>query len=62
MDLTGEDSPYILYNMTYKEEDFDRLLQLTDYNIRNSQDTILQALKTVLKRRAPEAKPSGMQT
>lgn len=61
MDLTGEASPYMMYNMTYKEEDFDRLLQLTDYNIRNSQDTILQALKTVLKRRAPEVKPSGLQ-
>ncbi|XP_036042450.1 cytosolic phospholipase A2 delta [Onychomys torridus] len=61
VDLTGEASPYMMYNMTYKEEDFDRLLQLTDYNMRNSQDTILQALKTVLKRRAPEAKPSGMQ-
>ncbi|CAH6788031.1 Pla2g4d [Phodopus roborovskii] len=62
VDLTGEASPYILYNMTYKQEDFDRLLQLTEYNIRNSQDTILRALKTVLKHRAPEAKPSGMQT
>ncbi|XP_028710297.1 cytosolic phospholipase A2 delta isoform X2 [Peromyscus leucopus] len=61
VDLTGEASPYMMYNMTYKEEDFDRLLQLTDYNIRNSQDTILQALKTVLKRRAPEVKPSGLQ-
>ncbi|KAL1786346.1 cytosolic phospholipase A2 zeta [Sigmodon hispidus] len=60
VDLTGEASPYLMYNMTYKEEDFDRLLQLTDYNMRNSQDTILQALRTVLKRKAPEVKPSGM--
>nr|XP_048315772.1 LOW QUALITY PROTEIN: cytosolic phospholipase A2 delta [Myodes glareolus] len=62
VDLTGEASPYFMYNMAYKEEDFDHLLQLTDYNMRNNQGTILQALKTVLKRRAPEAKPLEIQT
>ncbi|XP_054421090.1 cytosolic phospholipase A2 delta [Pteronotus mesoamericanus] len=53
VDLTGATSPYTLFNMTYKEEDFDCLLQLSDYNIQNSQDAILQALRTVLKRQAP---------
>uniref|UniRef100_A0A8C6W967 Phospholipase A2 n=2 Tax=Nannospalax galili TaxID=1026970 RepID=A0A8C6W967_NANGA len=62
VDLTGATSPYILYNMTYKEEDFDRLLKLSDYNVQNNQSTILQALRTLLKCRAIEAKPSGVQT
>uniref|UniRef100_A0A8C8Z2Z8 Phospholipase A2 n=1 Tax=Prolemur simus TaxID=1328070 RepID=A0A8C8Z2Z8_PROSS len=62
VDLTKATSPYALFNMTYKEEDFDRLLQLSDYNVRNSQDAILQALRTVLKHRAPEGRPPGTQT
>ncbi|XP_020762470.2 cytosolic phospholipase A2 delta [Odocoileus virginianus] len=62
IDLTGVSSPYSMFNMTYKEEDFDRLVQLCDYNVRSSQDTILQALRTVLKNRAPEARPPRVQT
>lgn len=62
IDLTGVTSPYSMFNMTYKEEDFDRLVQLSDYNVRSSQDTILQALRTILKRRAPEARPPRVQT
>uniref|UniRef100_A0A8D0ZDP3 Phospholipase A2 n=1 Tax=Sus scrofa TaxID=9823 RepID=A0A8D0ZDP3_PIG len=62
VDLTGVTSPYSIFNMTYKEEDFDRLLQLSDYNIRNSQDTILQALRMALKHRAPSDRPPEAQT
>ncbi|XP_047398344.1 cytosolic phospholipase A2 delta [Sciurus carolinensis] len=61
VDVTRDTSPYALYNMTYKEEDFDRLLRLSDYNVQNSQAAILQALKTALKRRVPETRPSGAQ-
>ncbi|XP_010623065.1 cytosolic phospholipase A2 delta [Fukomys damarensis] len=59
VDLNKTTTPYFLHNMTYSEEDFDRLLQLNDYNLRNSRDTVLQALRMALKRRAPEAGPSG---
>ncbi|XP_057578411.1 cytosolic phospholipase A2 delta isoform X2 [Hippopotamus amphibius kiboko] len=62
VDLSRVTSPYSMFNMTYKEEDFDRLLQLSDYNIRNSRGTILQALRTALKHRAPGARPPGPQT
>ncbi|XP_008516831.1 cytosolic phospholipase A2 delta [Equus przewalskii] len=62
VDLTGATSPYSLFNMTYKEEDFDRLLQLSDYNVRNSQGAILQALRTALKHRALGARLPGAQT
>ncbi|XP_039088801.1 cytosolic phospholipase A2 delta [Hyaena hyaena] len=61
VDLTGTTSPYSLFNMTYKEEDFDRLLQLSDYNVRNSQDAILQALRAAVKRRALAATPPTAQ-
>jgi phospholipase A2 len=62
VNLTGAASPYFMYNMTYKNEDFDRLLQLSDYNVQNNQGTILQALRTVLKRRASETRPLGVKT
>ncbi|XP_052037424.1 cytosolic phospholipase A2 delta [Apodemus sylvaticus] len=62
VDLTGVASPYFMFNMTYKNEDFDRLLQLSDYNVQNNQGTILQALKTVLKRRASETRTLGVKT
>ena len=57
MDLTGTTSPYYLFNMTYKEEDFDHLLQLSDYNVRNSQGAILQALRTAMEHRALGTRP-----
>ncbi|KAF6352075.1 phospholipase A2 group IVD [Rhinolophus ferrumequinum] len=62
VDLTAATSPYSLFNITYKEEDFDRLLQLSDYNVQNSQDTILQALRMALKHWAPGARVPGAQT
>ncbi|XP_021524469.2 cytosolic phospholipase A2 delta [Aotus nancymaae] len=62
VDLTGVTSPYALFNMTYKEEDFERLLQLSHYNVWTSQGAILQALRTALKHRVREARPSGAQT
>ncbi|XP_004687613.1 PREDICTED: cytosolic phospholipase A2 delta [Condylura cristata] len=62
VDLTSATSPYSLFNMTYKEEDFDRLLGLSDYNVRSSADAILQALRAALKRRAHGARPPGTRT
>ncbi|XP_006883281.1 PREDICTED: cytosolic phospholipase A2 delta [Elephantulus edwardii] len=57
LDLSEATSPYSFFNMTYKEEDFDRLLRLSDYNVRNSQDAILQALRMALKHHALGTKP-----
>lgn len=51
-DLTSINSPYALCNMTYKEEDFDRLLQLSEHNVQSSQSSLLQALRMALGRRA----------
>ncbi|XP_007933518.1 cytosolic phospholipase A2 delta [Orycteropus afer afer] len=62
VDLTGAASPYSLFNMTYKEEDFDRLLHLSEYNVQNSQDGILQALRKALKYHTSGTRPAGVQT
>lgn len=50
-DLTSINSPYAMCNLTYKEEDFDRLLQLSEHNVRSSQSSLLQALRMVLGHR-----------
>ncbi|XP_004709525.1 cytosolic phospholipase A2 delta [Echinops telfairi] len=62
VDLTGATSPYSLLNMTYQEDDFDRLLGLCNYNVQNSQAAILQALRMALKHRALVTRPPGVQT
>lgn len=62
MDLTGATCPYTLSNMTYKEEDFEHLLRLSDYNVQTSEGAILQALRTALKHRTLEARPPRAQT
>ncbi|XP_019352015.1 cytosolic phospholipase A2 delta [Alligator mississippiensis] len=49
--LAGCCSPYNLLNMTYCKEDFDKLLKLTDYNVQNNRDLILQAFRTSISRK-----------
>ncbi|XP_065493139.1 cytosolic phospholipase A2 epsilon-like [Caloenas nicobarica] len=43
--------PYCTGLLTYTEENFDKLLNLCDYNILNNKDLILQALRTAVERR-----------
>ncbi|XP_025071826.1 cytosolic phospholipase A2 delta-like [Alligator sinensis] len=49
--LAGCCSPYNLLNMTYCKEDFDKLLKLTDYNVQNNRDLILQAFRASISRK-----------
>lgn len=49
--LAGDCSPYHLMNFSYTTEDFDRLLKLTDYNIQNNRDLILQAFGAATERK-----------
>ncbi|XP_054828080.1 cytosolic phospholipase A2 delta-like isoform X2 [Eublepharis macularius] len=51
MDLTSLKSPYRMTNLTYTEDDFDKLLNLSDYNIQNNSQLILQALQAAIERR-----------
>ncbi|KAE8587140.1 hypothetical protein XENTR_v10021873 [Xenopus tropicalis] len=47
----SECSPYFLTNFTYTERDFDKLMKLTQYNIENNNSTILETMRTAIKRR-----------
>ncbi|XP_075699619.1 cytosolic phospholipase A2 delta-like [Rhinoderma darwinii] len=51
VDVTGAFSPYFLTNFTYSERDFDRLMKLTQYNLSNNTELILDALHTAVERR-----------
>ncbi|XP_053129209.1 cytosolic phospholipase A2 delta-like [Hemicordylus capensis] len=47
--LAGYCWPYHLMNFTYTKEDFDKLLKLTDYNVQNNRDLILQAFSIAME-------------
>ncbi|KAH0620646.1 hypothetical protein JD844_021312 [Phrynosoma platyrhinos] len=47
--LSGHCSPYHLMNFRYSEKDFDALLKLNDYNIRNNRDKILEAFSLAIE-------------
>uniref|UniRef100_A0A8C3RYT8 PLA2c domain-containing protein n=1 Tax=Chelydra serpentina TaxID=8475 RepID=A0A8C3RYT8_CHESE len=51
VDLTSRFSPYSTYSVTYKEQDYDQLVKLTEYNILNNKHLILQALRTAVERK-----------
>uniref|UniRef100_A0AAV2JLZ1 PLA2c domain-containing protein n=1 Tax=Knipowitschia caucasica TaxID=637954 RepID=A0AAV2JLZ1_KNICA len=51
VDVSSPNSPYKTKNMTYSEEDYDALIDLTTYNVLHSKDTILSALSTVMTRK-----------
>ncbi|NXD22643.1 PA24E phospholipase, partial [Spelaeornis formosus] len=48
VDLYGCCSPYSTYSLQYTEKEFDRLVQLGEYNILNNEDLIIQALCTAV--------------
>ncbi|KAJ7413477.1 hypothetical protein WISP_90024 [Willisornis vidua] len=51
VDLYGCCSPYSTYSLQYTEKAYDRLVQLSEYNILNNQDLIMQALHTAVTRK-----------
>ncbi|XP_044127742.1 cytosolic phospholipase A2 beta-like isoform X2 [Bufo gargarizans] len=44
----GSNSPYGLLKVTYSKEDFDKLVNLTEYNVENNENTILQVLREAI--------------
>ncbi|XP_056332840.1 cytosolic phospholipase A2 zeta isoform X1 [Danio aesculapii] len=50
VDLNSNTSPYVTHKLTYTPEDFQRLINLTSYNIQNNKDVILNALNKALNR------------
>uniref|UniRef100_A0A8D0HMP2 Phospholipase A2 n=1 Tax=Sphenodon punctatus TaxID=8508 RepID=A0A8D0HMP2_SPHPU len=51
VDFTSTFSPYSTYALTYSEENYNRLVSLSEYNILNNQHLILQALQIALERK-----------
>ncbi|XP_072546716.1 cytosolic phospholipase A2 zeta [Salminus brasiliensis] len=62
VDVSTSSSPYVTKNLTYAPIDFQRLTDLTSYNILNNRDTITRVLQRALHRGAPKEQPAGPTT
>lgn len=51
VDVANTRGPYYINNLSYSEEDFDKLVNLSYYNVQNNKDLILQALRTAVERK-----------
>ncbi|XP_051476892.1 cytosolic phospholipase A2 epsilon-like [Apus apus] len=51
VDVSSIFSPYCLNSFTYTEEQFDKLIELTSYNIQNNRHLILQALNSAIEQK-----------
>ncbi|XP_030643303.1 cytosolic phospholipase A2 zeta [Chanos chanos] len=52
VDVSSPNSPYLTENITYSQEVFQNLVDLTSYNIQNNKATILKTLHKALERKA----------
>ncbi|XP_063668773.1 cytosolic phospholipase A2 beta-like isoform X4 [Pan troglodytes] len=51
VNLSSSDYPYHYTKVTYSQEDVDKLLHLTHYNVCNNQEQLLEALRQAVQRR-----------
>ncbi|XP_039408866.1 uncharacterized protein LOC104688224 [Corvus cornix cornix] len=51
LDLTSRCSPYCMFSVRYTDENYRKLLNLSEYNILNNSQMIMQALQTAMQRR-----------
>lgn len=51
VDVSTSNSPYGTHLITYSDDDFDKLVNLSEYNIMNNQHMILQALNAAVARK-----------
>uniref|UniRef100_A0A8D2MN37 Phospholipase A2 n=1 Tax=Zonotrichia albicollis TaxID=44394 RepID=A0A8D2MN37_ZONAL len=56
VDVSTMFSPYCLNSFTYTGEAFDKLIELTSYNIQNNQHLILQALNSAIQQKRQHKK------
>lgn len=61
VDVASTHGPYYINNLSYSEEDFDKLVNLSYYNIQNNKDLILQALRTAVERKKQRKKEQQLQ-
>lgn len=51
LDLSSRFSPYCMFSVRYTDENYRRLLNLSEYNILNNSQMIKQALQIAMERR-----------
>ncbi|KAG8126133.1 hypothetical protein E2320_021354, partial [Naja naja] len=51
VDISSNSTPYSTYSMTFTEEEYDQLIELSEYNVLNNQHLILQALGRAVERK-----------
>ncbi|XP_054256032.1 cytosolic phospholipase A2 epsilon-like [Indicator indicator] len=56
VDVSSVFSPYCLHSFTYTGEEFDKLVELTSYNIQNNKHLILQALNSAIEQKRQHKK------
>ncbi|KFR09572.1 Cytosolic phospholipase A2 epsilon, partial [Opisthocomus hoazin] len=56
VDVSSVFSPYCINSFTYTEEEFDKLVELTSYNIQNNKHLILQALNSAIEQKRQHKK------
>uniref|UniRef100_A0A669Q469 Phospholipase A2 n=1 Tax=Phasianus colchicus TaxID=9054 RepID=A0A669Q469_PHACC len=56
VDVTNSCGPYYINNLSYSEKDFDKLVNLSYYNVQNNKDLILQALRAAVERKKQQKK------
>uniref|UniRef100_A0A8C4ULP5 Phospholipase A2 n=1 Tax=Falco tinnunculus TaxID=100819 RepID=A0A8C4ULP5_FALTI len=61
VDVANTCGPYYINNLSYSEEDFDKLVNLSYYNVQNNKDLILQALCTAVERKKRHKKEQPLQ-
>ncbi|XP_068802074.1 cytosolic phospholipase A2 epsilon isoform X1 [Struthio camelus] len=61
VDVANTCGPYYINNLSYSEENFDKLVKLSYYNVQNNKDLILQALRTAVERKKKHKKEPPLQ-
>lgn len=61
VDVANTCGPYYINNLSYSEEDFDKLVNLSYYNVQNNKDLIIQALRTAVERKKQQRKQQPLQ-
>uniref|UniRef100_A0A803W434 Phospholipase A2 n=1 Tax=Ficedula albicollis TaxID=59894 RepID=A0A803W434_FICAL len=62
VDVDNACGPYYINNLSYSEENFDKLVNLSYYNVQNNKDLILQALHTAVERKKQRLQPRPIST
>lgn len=61
VDVANACGPYYINNLSYSEENFDKLVNLSYYNVQNNKDLILRALRTAVERKKQRKKEQALQ-